>query len=92
MARGVKDYPKVEVQLDVCGDSPTNYHHFILPLPNGDKTPVGVCKYCGDNKVHQMFDVGYNNRPISNADDPHVNRFPFTLRGSRRSNYETSDE
>ena len=83
MARGVKDYTKVEVQLDVCGDSPTNYHHFILPLPNGDKTPVGVCKYCGDNKVHQMFDVGYNNRPISNADDHHLTGVSIPLRGNR---------
>ena len=91
MARGVKDFSKIEIELDICEDSPTDYHHFILPVPNGDKSPVGVCKYCGDHKVHQLFDYGYNNKPIRNSDEPYK-PYPFTLNGSRRNNYATSDD
>lgn len=56
---------RVEVSLDICEDSPTAFHHFILPTPNGDPVIVGVCKYCGDNKLHGTSDrvLGYNNQP-----------------------------
>jgi hypothetical protein len=29
-------------------------HHYMLPEPNGANEVVGVCKKCGDEKVHQL--------------------------------------
>jgi len=52
------------IELDACTDSPTGYHHFRLPTPDGTKMILGVCKYCGDHKIHPITEhhLGYNNR------------------------------
>tara|TARA_Y100001951_G_C11115315_1_gene169783 strand:+ start:225 stop:479 length:255 start_codon:yes stop_codon:yes gene_type:complete len=53
---------RVPIELEICEDSPTNYHHFKLTDPDGSKVYIGICKYCGDHKVHYASEVGYNNR------------------------------
>jgi len=30
-------------------------HHFILPIPDKDEVPIGVCKLCGNER--KMFNV-----------------------------------
>jgi len=30
-------------------------HHYMLPEPNGANEVVGVCKKCGDEKVHELI-------------------------------------
>jgi len=29
-------------------------HHYMLPAPNGTSEVLGVCKKCGDEKVHEV--------------------------------------
>ena len=51
---------------NVCANSPTNAHHWILGMPSA--TMAGICKYCQASREFKPFEdsIGFNNTPKRN--------------------------